>query len=163
MRYVSSLDVSVDATGPYLFFGAAQERAFRHLFRETVVTLPEGLVCELPTLDIRRVTTQIGTAAALYSPDLSIDIASIAGDGKVVNVKCSGVAIFRGGTRQALASKRTYAAGAAFIASSYETISATYHWLTQRQLFGVGTVVGNRDRSDEPWQLDFTFDLYAAF
>jgi hypothetical protein len=66
------------------------------------------------------------------------------------------------------------------VSTSYETVSATYRWLTRRELFGVGVVTGKRSLNEpeekkvsskeqerllsgKPWSLQFSFDLYAAF
>jgi hypothetical protein len=166
MGYISSLNFLVMTNGPYLLHYDAREqkRAFRHLFDERVTTLPEGAACELPIGDIRRVSGQLGTLSAPFTPPLKLTIAGKLDDNAVVNINCSGVVNFRGGARRALWSgNRTVASGSAFIATNYETTSATYRWLTQRQLFGVGRVEGKRETSTDPWEFDFTFDLYAAY
>jgi hypothetical protein len=161
-RYLLSLDLAATASSPFLISNDQQKRALRHLFDETTATVPEGVLCELPRADIRRVTGQIGTAADPSSPNLSLDVAATFDDGAAVNISCTGVVLFRGGPA-ALRSAGTSIGGSAFVATNYETTSATYRWMTRRQLFGVGTVRGKRASSGRAWRLDFTFDLYGAF
>jgi hypothetical protein len=163
MRYAASLEFTATSSGLFLAVEKSAENtsALRHLFGERIITVPEGIRCSVPQrCEIRSGNGRIGTPSAPYSPNLLVEIDAGLDDGTLMNLVCTGVVSFRGGA-DALRRSREKVTGTAFIATNAETVSATYRWLTRRQLFGVGTIEG--ERRSQHWALDFSFDLYAAF
>lgn len=194
MRYALSLEFSAAATGLYLIVdpsvkaGAASDNsALRHLFEEKIVTMPEGIRCDIPVCTVLSGNGHIGTASDPRSSKFLVEINTELdeintelGKRTPMNLTCRGVVLFRGGPEALLLPLATEINGSCFVATNYETVSATYRWLTRRELFGVGTVRGTRSLDDvdpkrltveekerrlseRPWQLQFSFDLYAAF
>ncbi|HLK92526.1 MAG TPA: hypothetical protein VKZ18_21700 [Polyangia bacterium] len=167
MRYAASLEFRATTGGLFLDVepSAGKTSAIRHLFDEAIITVPEGIRCSVPRrCDIRSGYGQIGTASAPRSSNLLVGISAKLDDDTFMNLTCTGVASFRGGSDVLRRSTKTVS-GSAFITTNAETVSATYRWLTRRQLFGVGRIEGERSprRSSKEWTLAFSFDLYAAF
>lgn len=178
MRYALSLEFSAMATGLYLIVdptpkGAVlpDDSALRHLLDEKIVTVPEGVRCNVPACTILSGNGHIGTASDPHSSKFVAEINTELDEINVelnnkktpMNLACRGVILFRGGPEALSLPGATEVNGSCFVATNYETVSATYRWLTRRELFGVGTVKATRSPSGEAWQLQFSFDLYAAF
>jgi hypothetical protein len=160
MLYAVSLDVETEANGPYLVVRPTSEKALRHLYDETTVTMPEGLRCDVPTA---KILNGDGDLASPYDPSstsLRIGISAQLEDGNVLNIACEGVLSFEGGPLALRSMPPSGLSGSAFIATTHDTLSATYRWLRRRQLFGVGTVEARQISGVR--LLAFSFDLYAA-
>jgi hypothetical protein len=179
MVYAFSLDVRALSKGPYLTVkGVDRERAeetetygVRHLFEETIVTMPEGLRCDVPTGCIDGGEGVIGDPTDPASCWLNLRLRStLRGGHAMLNFATNGVVEFDGGPSAFRSAEATTLAGQAFLSSCQEASTGTYRWLDRRQLFGVGLVKGRRKRrkakalmiATDEWVLDFSFDLYAA-
>jgi len=160
MRYALSLDAEAEG-GPYLVVRPSSDNALRHLYDETVVTMPEGLRCDVPRAKIISGDGELASPFDSSSPNLRLGISAELDDGNILNIGCEGVMTFEGGPF-AIRSMPAHGvlSGSAFIATTHDTVSATYRWLTRRQLFGFGTVEARE--SSGVRLLTFSFDLYAA-
>lgn len=162
MQYVLSLDFEAECTGPALIIRPRTGEGLRHLFDEVVATTPEGLRCDLPQARILGGVGEIGDPNDPLSSALQTLITlDLDGTSDPLDIQCDGVVIFAGGP-PAFRSDPPWSSlsGAAFVATSHETASATYRWLNRRQLYGVGQVSGSRVSGRGV--LSFSFDLYAA-
>jgi NAD-dependent oxidoreductase involved in siderophore biosynthesis len=165
MLYVCSLTVGAHARGPYLLLGAFErdedrEEDLRNLFGDAVMTMPDGMRCDLPVGTILRGQGEMGSAEDPRSPKLSLRLSIELGGGNLLLVECLGSVSFVGGPGVLQSAQDRTFAGAAFVATRHETSSPAYRWLNRRQLYGVGRVAGEQ-RSGER-NLIFSFDLYAA-
>lgn len=163
MSYVASLDVTVKTFGHYLQVQAAANEddppGFRHLFGDDIVTMPEGLRCDLPAAWVVGGDGEIGTASDPASASLRLHVSARIANELVLDIEGLGVVNIDGGSAR-LWNKETIS-GKAFVATRNEVVSPAYRWLYRRQLFGAGTVDGKRAPSGE-WLLTFSFDFYAA-
>jgi len=187
MRYGLSLEFQGEATGIHLIVTPGPGDAtkpgspgFRHLFDEKLVTMPEGGRVDIPACQILSGRGQLGTAKDPRCASFVVDMNTVLDDGKPMNLTCRGVVTLRGGSSALRSPSATVSSGHAFVATTCETVSATYRWITRRELFGVGAVRGTRSLAEadpttltkkehevllsgKPWRLHFSFDLYAAF
>src|ERR1700722_3711885 len=77
MRYALSLEFVATATGLFLDVAATPKdaaSALRHLFDETLVTMPEGVRCDVPRCTILSGNGQIGTASDPKSSKLLVEL-----------------------------------------------------------------------------------------
>src|SRR6185295_5400543 len=91
MGYVLSLDVTAEANGPQLTVRSSRQQALRHLFDEAVITMPEGLRCDIPTGRIERGDGEIGAPEDPSSQDLHLRLRIDLGLAGLLNVECVGV------------------------------------------------------------------------
>jgi hypothetical protein len=166
MVYAFSLDVDAICNGAYMKVGRSTENGLRHLFDQDIVAMPEGIRCDVPAGRIESGDGQLGDPNDPSSCWLQLRIRSLLEDsGATLFFDTKGVVNFEGGP-SAFHSKQTRClAGSAFLSSTQEASTATYRWLERRQLFGVGTVIGERcapPAAPDAWKLKFSFDLYAA-
>lgn len=167
MVYGLSLDVEATSNGPYLKVDESSPIHVRHMFDESIVVMPEGLRCDVPRGRIAGGDGEIGAANDPTSCWLGLRVRSTiqGGDAKLY-FAMRGVVNFDGGLSTFRSSQARRLTGSVFVASCQEASTGTYRWLERRQLFGVGTVEGERPRdAGAPaagWRLRFSFDLYAA-
>jgi hypothetical protein len=158
MGYVLSLYLRVQVNDRYLTV-VPQKRALHHLFKDTVVTMPEGLRCDLPVGDLASGAGEIGSPDDPSSVALQLRLRAMLHGGENLLLDCVGVVNFAGGLSAFRSSPAKSLVGSAFISTRHETESPTYRWFTRRQLFGIGRV---RGVGSAPKELDFSFDLYAS-
>ena len=167
MVYGLSLDVEATSHGPYLTIEKSSQSHVRHMFDESIVTMPEGLRCDVPCGHIAGGDGEIGAANDPTSCWLGLRVRSTiqGGDAKLY-FAMRGVVNFDGGLSTFRSSHARQITGSAFVASCQEASTGTYRWLERRQLFGVGVVEGHRPHDAigpaDGWRLRFSFDLYAA-
>jgi hypothetical protein len=162
MVYVCSLTLTAQARGRSLLIGQLPDDApggLRHLFGDTVATMPEGLRCDLPAVEDYRGQGELGSAEDPTSSRLDLRISFDIG-GQLLRMECTGVATFTGASGALSAGLGDSFSGTAFVSTRQETSIPTYRWMNRRQLYGVGRVQGER-RSGQR-NLVFSFDLYAA-
>lgn len=165
MLYAFSLDVNATSDGPYLKVTSSKQGGLRHLFGQSIITMPEGIRCDVPMGNVEAGDGEFGDTGDPSSPWLCIKIRTKLDPGATLYFDCTGVINFEGGPSAFRSNTRTELAGSAFLASSHEASTRTYRWLERRQLFGVGRVKGKRNstsRCMDEWVLDFSFDLYSA-
>jgi hypothetical protein len=174
MRYAFSLEVLFEAHGTHLTLAKAQQpkAGIRHLFDETVVTMPEKLRCDIPTAEVISGDGDVGDPQDPLSPSLRIRLGTKVAGGKrlgnypdVIDLNGDGVVLFQGGPLAFRSAASNPVSGSAFLAASFETASATYRWLERRQLFGPGrlTTLDKPPGDSRPIRLlHFTFDLYGG-
>lgn len=161
MVYVLSLYAKARLDGRNLTV-LPHARSLYELNDKNVVTMPEGLQCDLPFADIVAGSGQIGLPEDPTSVQLKLRLQLEMNDRAKLLMDCLGVVNFDGGL-QALVSKDVDdVAGSAFMASRHETDSPTYRWLNRRQLFGVGRTQVLTEKKSRARELELTFDLYAS-
>jgi len=159
MVYVLSLYMRAEVNGRYLSV-SADDGALSHLFGDTVVTMPEGLRCDLPSGDLAGGTGEIGAPDDPSSTALQLRLQLVLNGTDNLLMECTGVLDLNGGP-SALGLLPTAAlSGSAFVATRHETDSPTFRWFNRRQLFGVGRVRGLE--SSESRGVELSFDLYAG-
>lgn len=159
MAYVLSLYMKVEINGRYLTV-LGQEGALSHLFGKTVVTMPEGLRCDLPTGQLASGDGEIGTPDDPTSVALQLRLHLTLNGAENLLMDCLGVVNFDGGLPAFRSLPADLLAGTAFIASRHETDSPRFRWFNRRQLFGVGRLRGLA--GSKPRELELSFDLYAS-
>lgn len=159
MVYVLSLNLRAQINGQYLQVLSAED-GLDHIFGDTVVTMPEGVRCDLPVGKVAGGQGQIGTAEDPTSVALELRLRLLLNGTEMLHVECAGVANFYGGLQAFRSVTPELLAGNAFIATRHETDSATFRWFNRRQLFGIGRMEGIK--GSEPRELQLSFDLYAS-
>lgn len=155
MSYAFSLDLDVSSQGRQLQVKPSSCIGLRHVFEDSIVTLPEGR-CDVPSGYVTGGDGEIGEATDPNSNWLFLRVRTMVGTVPApLYFQCRGVVNFDGGLADFVAGKA--ATGSAFLSSIHEASTGTYRWLERRQLFGIGRV---QRRSADP--LHFSFDLYAA-
>lgn len=167
MVYGLSLDVEASSHGQYLMVEKSTELQVRHMFDESIVTMPEGLRCDVPRGQVAGGDGEVGAASDPTSCWLGLRVRStVQGGDAMLYFTMRGVVNFDGGLSSFRNGHARRLTGSAFVASCQEASTGTYRWLERRQLFGVGVVEGQRPRDvaapPEAWRLRFSFDLYAA-
>jgi hypothetical protein len=193
MIYAFSLDVRLGSNGPYLkplpppAVGASSPppAELRHLFDQSIITMPEGLRCEVPTGVVERADGEIGDCKDPSSCWLALRICTkLREPDATLHFETTGVINFDGGLSAFRAKvpagaderKAQRLAGSVFLASCQTASTRTYRWLERRQVFGVGSVTGERPPLPGPtppsplgnaevvpdWRLRLSIDLYAA-
>ncbi len=159
MVYVLSLYLRAEVNGRFLTV-CADDGVLSHLFGDSVVTMPEGLRCDLPVGDLTGGTGEIGASDDPSSVALQLRLQLVLNGTENLLMDCLGVVNFHGGPAAFRSLSTQELSGPAFIASRHETDSPTFRWFNRRQLFGVGRAQGLP--SSEPRRLEFSFDLYAG-
>jgi hypothetical protein len=177
--YAFSIDLSLQSTGPYLTFREQRqpEGGLRHLFGQSMVLMPGGVACEVPTGTIFAANGEIGDPGDPSSNWLKLQIQAGIGelgqDGDLgrypttLSFSCTGV-LELVGDPGAYRRRSGQLSGSAFVACIQESSTANYRWLERRQLFGIGRVSGEsrnpegKSGSVNGWNLSFSFDLYGA-
>ncbi len=158
LQYVLTMEFVAGVTALHLNV-QPRDGAIRHLFEQSVATLPDGTRADLPLGRIEAGDGRMGTETDPTSSALTLRISARLGSAAApVLIACSGVVNFDGGPQGLHLGGPRYRTGTAFVATRHETASATYRWLNRRQLFGTGRAVFDTE-SDE---MAFTFDLYAS-
>jgi hypothetical protein len=138
MSYAFSLDVRFTCHGPYLEVQPSKRSGVRHLFEDSIVTLPEGR-CDVPSGRVIRGDGEIGDSKDPTSNWLFLRVRTLVGRVPApLYFECRGVVNFDGG----LAALRAGSSpgGSAFLSSIHEASTGTFRWLERRQLFGVGRI-----------------------
>ncbi|HVZ88520.1 MAG TPA: hypothetical protein VHG72_16225 [Polyangia bacterium] len=159
MAYVLSLYLRAEINGRYLTV-RSQDSALWQLFGESVVTMPEGLRCDLPTGDLAGGTGEVGTPDDPTSVALELRLQLQLNQTEKLLLSGLGVVNFDGGLGVFRSSPAELLTGRAFIATRHETDSPTFRWFNRRQLFGFGLVRGVPD--SKPREIEISFDLYAS-
>lgn len=159
MLYVLSLCARVQIGGRYLTV-LAGKGALYHVFDDRVVTMPEGLRCDLPTGDLVGGTGELGSADDPASQALKLRLQLALKPNERLLMECLGVINMEGGMSALRSLPAAELAGSAFVATRHETDSSTFRWFNRRQLFGVGRAQGAP--GSRPRELDLSFDLYAS-
>ena len=159
MVYVLSLYLRAQLNDRYLAV-CADDDVLLQVFGDTVVTMPEGLRCDLPVGDLIGGTGEIGTPDNPHSTALQLRLQLVLNGTENLLMDCLGVVNFDGGPGALRWGRAQSLTGSAFLASRHETDSPTFRWFNRRQLFGVGRVRGVE--GSEPRQLELSFDLYAG-
>jgi hypothetical protein len=165
MVYAFSLDVDAEGHGPYLRLVPSSDLGLRHLFEETIVTMPEGLRCDVPRGRVHGGAGEIGEVNDPASCWLGLRVCTmLEGTGATLSFEARGVINFEGGIAAFRSDQTSTLKGSAFFSSMHEASIGTFRWIERRQLFAVGRVSGHRTgkSSRDSWMLRFTFDLYAA-
>jgi hypothetical protein len=163
MSYAFSLDVGFTCRGPYLEVHPSERISVRHLFEESIVTLPEGR-CDVPSGTVTGGDGEIGDAKDPTSNWLFLRVRTLVGPVPApLYFECRGVVNFHGG----LAALRAGSSpgGSAFLSSIHEASTGTFRWLERRQLFGVGRIQaasGSWGAASGGRSFQLSFDLYAA-
>ena len=157
MSYAFSIDLDVTCRGPYLEVNESKSVGVRHLFEESIVTLPEGR-CDVPSGSVTGGDGEIGDAKDPTSNWLSLRVRTMVGQVPApLYFECRGVVNFDGGLPAFRAGKAL--AGTAFLSSIHQPSTGTFRWLERRQLFGIGQIKRAESSTN---QFQFAFDLYAA-
>ena len=183
MVYAFSLEVRALSKGPYLTVENAQPKqpedtdqyGVRHVFGETIVTMPEGLRCDVPmgyieggdgeigdpndsascwlNLRVRSILKEENTKRTAALPHVDLPAIREVGlknpdghDTHQLHFAVNGVVNFDGGLSALRSAEGKKLTGQAFLSSCQEASTGTYRWLDRRQLFGVGRVEGQRKK-----------------